>query len=861
MILNRLRISGFTSYTEKHPAEIDFSDIQLACISGSNGAGKSSLLDAITYALYGKARRSDEAIINSSSKKTEVTLDFTYEGQAYRVIRSLQRGKTAQVEFFLLEAQEGALSQPIKVLTEQTLRETDARIESTLRLDYQTFINASFFLQGKADSFATQKPIDRKKILSSILGLDQWELYRERARVLMGERQQDISRWQQKLSEIQSELAEEPLRKANLESLEAQAGMLRAERNQAQAVVDKLHAEARRLEEQQRLVDLLAEQMQRSQRNQEQLIKQLDEKQKQLDRLHQQLSNADAIAADFQEYQAVQAQLTELEAQAEKFRPLESALQNLHAQLKVKQAELENDLRHLLAEEQQLESEFRDTPTLRQRLEALNQQEEAFSAKRERLTGISQKTTELQEDYNRLQKENGELTARGNDLNERLAQLQQVTGAICPLCGQPLAAHDRQRLADEIQQELEHMRQAYQTNREALRANEAERLALEAEEKGIRKEETALQSLIREKAGLSEKLQRLTEKKEAWSKDGAARLLALQRTLSEASFLPELRAQIEERQNELVRLGYDPVLHAEMRQKEQQLRFAVGALHQLELAQASVSQTEESVKELESSLQKQEDELAQASARHAQAAERLAAELAGLPDLKSAEEQLMQLTEKLAEVQRRVGAAEQLVRVLDTLRDQQTRAIQEKQTVEAELGRLKVLERAFSKDGVPAMLIDQALPELESHANEILGQLTDYTLSVKFNSQRAYKDPKRSDKKETLDILISDGFSTREYETYSGGEAFKVNFSIRLALAQVLAKRANARLKTIIIDEGFGNQDSQGRQRLLEAITRVSQQFEKILVISHIDELKDAFPSRIEVEKGPDGSRVKVFAD
>ncbi len=88
---------------------------------------------------------------------------------------------------------------------------------------------------------------------------------------------------------------------------------------------------------------------------------------------------------------------------------------------------------------------------------------------------------------------------------------------------------------------------------------------------------------------------------------------------------------------------------------------------------------------------------------------------------------------------------------------------------------------------------------------------------------------------------------------FSGGEAFRVNFAIRLALSEVLARRAGARLQTLVIDEGFGSQDALGRQRLIEAINLVRGDFAKILVITHIDELKDAFPNRIEVEKTPRG--------
>ena len=132
-------------------------------------------------------------------------------------------------------------------------------------------------------------------------------------------------------------------------------------------------------------------------------------------------------------------------------------------------------------------------------------------------------------------------------------------------------------------------------------------------------------------------------------------------------------------------------------------------------------------------------------------------------------------------------------------------------------------------------------------------------MAVRFITQAAYKDARRDDLRETLDIQISDNAGTRAYEMYSGGEAFRVNFAIRLSLAEVLAQRAGARLQTLVIDEGFGSQDALGRQRLVEAINLISPDFAKILVITHIDELKEAFPTRIEVEKTPRGSTIRLM--
>jgi exonuclease SbcC len=228
-------------------------------------------------------------------------------------------------------------------------------------------------------------------------------------------------------------------------------------------------------------------------------------------------------------------------------------------------------------------------------------------------------------------------------------------------------------------------------------------------------------------------------------------------------------------------------------------------------------------------------------------------------NLDEAERNLRDLQEQVNRLNQEVGAARQKVSVLDELQKRKADFSSTREALALQIAHHKTLERAFGKDGVPALLIEQALPEIESKANELLDRLSDGQMSIRFVTQAEYKDKKRDDLKETLDIQISDSAGMRDYEMYSGGEAFRVNFAIRLALSEVLAQRKGARLQTLVIDEGFGSQDVQGRQRLIEAINLVRNDFAKILVITHLDELKDAFPTRIEVEKTEHGSTVQVI--
>ena len=125
-------------------------------------------------------------------------------------------------------------------------------------------------------------------------------------------------------------------------------------------------------------------------------------------------------------------------------------------------------------------------------------------------------------------------------------------------------------------------------------------------------------------------------------------------------------------------------------------------------------------------------------------------------------------------------------------------------------------------------------------------------------------DPIRETKsktlKETLEIGVYDAAGgKRAYEMYSGGERLRIDFALRVALSRLLATRAGTRLETLVVDEGFGSQDAEGRTRLLEAIMKVRSEFRTVLVITHIDDLKEHFPVRIEVRKDPQaGSRVTV---
>jgi DNA repair protein SbcC/Rad50 len=209
-----------------------------------------------------------------------------------------------------------------------------------------------------------------------------------------------------------------------------------------------------------------------------------------------------------------------------------------------------------------------------------------------------------------------------------------------------------------------------------------------------------------------------------------------------------------------------------------------------------------------------------------------------------------------------LGRLQQQQQQQELLRTQAVAAQTQQQQLQQQLRIYQELTQAFGKNGIPALMIENVLPQLETMTNQILARLSRNQLHVQFVTQRfrqgKSKSPTTSKAIETLDILIADAKGTRPYETYSGGEAFRINFAIRLALARLLSQRSGTALQMLIVDEGFGTQDQEGIDRLITAINAIASDFACILTITHMAYFRDAFQSRIEVHKTETGSHIEL---
>jgi DNA repair protein SbcC/Rad50 len=881
MIPIRLKLSGFLSYRE--PAELDFTSFELACISGANGAGKSSLLDAITWSLFGQARKRDETLIHSAAAAAEVTFTFRYEENIYRVQRILPRGKGTLLEFQILDGgpttvdrgvqtEDEGHGQPSTVnrlqgtwrpLTERTLRETQARIESILRLDYDTFVNASFFLQGKADQFTQQRPADRKRILASILGLETWEIYRERAAERRRNIERELDLLENRLAEINTELGEEPARAEHLAELEAQLKQMSEARKVQENALEAIKRMAASLAEQRKLVEAsanaLAHAREKQAADQARLAVREDEAADQADLVRR----AAEVEAAYQAWQSARADLEKWEASEARFHEFEKRRQPHLDTINAEKARLEQEDQSLGAQSSAIDEQQVSLVQLKFEIETAQKALAEAEAQVTRRAEIDGKLHAERERAIALEAENKQLKIEMDELKLRIGKMSEIEGALCPLCGQPLSEEHRLSTLEQLSSEGKDKGDRWRANRTGMETITAELHNLETQLNALSQAENERLRHAGQVSSLVERMDGLQKSAAEWETRSAPRLAEIKKLLKDETYAAEARAELAKVDGELSALGYDAAAHDSARRAESTGRTAETDFRALEAARAALAPLEREIKELSTEIKNRQSEIDRQEDEYASAAAALAQAEHQAPDLDAAYDELLNLQENENRLRDEVGAARQKVSVLGDLRARKVELEADRHELAGEIGRHKTLERAFGKDGVPALLIEQALPQIEEKANELLERLSDSSTSgsmaVRFVTQAEYKDKKRDDLKETLDIQISDAAGTRDYEMFSGGEAFRVNFAIRLALSEVLARRTGARLQTLVIDEGFGSQDAQGRQRLVEAINLVKADFAKILVITHLEELKDAFPNRIEVEKTASGSTIRVI--
>ena len=337
-----------------------------------------------------------------------------------------------------------------------------------------------------------------------------------------------------------------------------------------------------------------------------------------------------------------------------------------------------------------------------------------------------------------------------------------------------------------------------------------------------------------------------------------AELAPIVSALATENFAQDARVQARKLEAEIDELGYDSAHHDEVRERIMDLigfnrlrQRLDSALGQVEWDRAQLEQSESDARALESE-----------AAELADRRESLSANVERLPEaranLHEAGLDFDRLEKRISAARARLGVARDALERCERMEREAAELIRKRDDMIRERGLYEELSIAFGRNGIQALIIEDALPQIENDSNDLLGRLTDNRMSLKLQLIGGRRMRNSDALTEELSIDISDEMGTRAYETFSGGEAFRINFALRIALSRLLARRSGAPLPVLFIDEGFGSQDAVGQERLIESIQSIRHDFDKIVVITHVEGIKEAFDTRIQVQKTDIGSTFEI---
>lgn len=860
MIPVKLALKNFLSYGEDVPP-LDFTQFHIACLSGNNGQGKSALLDALTWAVWGEGRKAsqekkaDNSLLRIGQKDMQVEFVFDLEGDRYRIIRTfslVKKGSRSGLEFQVFNQEDNEYIS----LTCSSLRKTQERITKTLRIDYKTFINSAFILQGRIDEFSRKSARERKEILSEILGLSRYDELANLAKSHLKEINNIIMTKENRLEYIYQEMANLDFYKEKIKELSESYKEISQKIKTEEVKVGKLKEEINLLKHKN---EQYAESEGRIEQQRQEIVrgqKQIEFRKKEITDYEKIISQKEKVLNDFKNYQKFNTENNEFSRKLQKTRKIEEEKVFVERKIESERADLEVEIRNKKDRYKDLKMKAEQGIKNRAKVLELEKKMKEVKLLEEQIEEIRQKGSKLNVEINSIKGQIERLEKDNKDNQEKLRLLRENPEGECPLCEAKLNAERKRKIEDNINKEI------------SLNFKKVEKLKREAEESSKQKDRLVekwreVNQKLKDKDIWQQKLSKAhfecEESKQATKLmvDLQKEINELEKTIQEKRYASEEQKRLKEFEGQIKNIGYDEVRHRQLNRKIEELSGAPLERVKLEEAEKKIDSLRDGLSELKENYQQKELNLKDLEKKK----DKIRVELKELPFLKEKlvqEEQVLNSEQTLKDkiLEERGGYQSKF--------DQCLKLEKEKKGIGKELEKSKkeqnIYEKlivAFGKNGIQALIIENVLPEIEEEANDLLAKLTNNSTQISIESLR---DLKSGGIKETLDIKISDELGFRDYELYSGGEAFRIDFSLRIALSKLLTRRAGTKLRTLVMDEGFGTQDEEGIDNLVQAIQSISEDFDKILIITHLESLKDAFPVRIEVTKLPEiGSRFEII--
>ncbi|MFD1644843.1 DNA double-strand break repair ATPase Rad50 [Haloarchaeobius litoreus] len=890
MRVDRLRLSNFKCYGE---ADLGL-DRGVTVVHGVNGSGKSSLLEACFFALYGSAAipGTREDVIRTGEEECEVELWFRHDGTDYHLERGLKDYGDRVSHDCLLEGGDASWEGPSSV---------DSAITNLLRMDADAFVNCAYVRQGEVNKLIHASPSTRQDIIDDLLQLGKLEEYRERASearlgvndVLDNARGRKESLDEQvaekeakglhdQLNELQSELNGT---RDEIERLEGNVEEAEATRDEAQAVLDDHEEKRAELESVESDVSELQDAITETEREREELKTRIAERKEGLDDLRAErdelldevdLPDAsdlpDDIGVDADDTPAlVDHQLDELEAEAEE---LQERINELSVEIGTRSDEadrlaeradeLENEAEQRREEATELEAEAEeadaDLDDLREKLDGfdddIESHREAFDDAPVEFGDAESHLDDLRDEREELREEASDLRTGVQTLRTRIEEGEALLDeGKCPECGQPVdgSPHvdslDDDRAALESKEgELDELESRIEALDERIDRAKALREA-EREVASLRENRDNLEQLREQKAGnVAEKRERaadLREEADALESEAAEKREDAESTREAAD---ELRTDLGEAN------GGRATVKATMETLERlsELFGAVDSagadVERLRDERASKAELNEERRERLAEKRERKRELEskvdEGRVEKARSEKERADEY-----LEQATEALEALESEEADLRDRIGGVRNEIEELESLRDRR----------DAVAERVDALESLYDEAQDLQEMYSDLRAELRRRNVETLERMLNETFDLVYQND-SYSHIELSGDYE-LTVYQKDG-ETLDPEQLSGGERALFNLSLRCAIYRLLSEGVEgaAPMPPLILDEPTVFLDSGHVSQLLTLVETMRTEYgvEQIILVSHDEELVGAADSLVHVEKDPTTNRSTV---
>lgn len=898
-----IRMSAFGPYAgiqELNMEELGAGGLYL--ITGDTGAGKTTIFDAITFALYGEASGDsrEAGMLRSKyadpSVPTEVELTFIYGGKTYKVCRNPEYERpTKRGTGMTMQKAEAELIYPDgRVVTKP--KDVTAAVTEIMGVNREQFCQIAMIAQGKFRDLIEKGTTERQKIFREIFRTAPYQQVQD---ILKGkyralERECETLResvkqyiqgilWNKDASEeTPVEEVMELLTEQNKADQEIQAGLLE-ELQQKEQVLQKIRSELERDRERKKRQKLYLELQDKRQEQQEQLVevrrryREEQGKEPERQRIADEISRLESLMPQY-------LHLEELKKNERADQDEREKLSGKQRQYEAKQEELKGKIQ----EGREAGESLANAPEEYQKLLFESEKHQKYMERLQNLLKVILQYEKLQQDLlvkqreyqterDKVRKKEMDYRAKNQAfLDEQAGILAQtlVEDQPCPVCGSihhpvPAEQNPGAPSKDELellQQELEQCRvREAEASRKAgellgnvqSRAESIKREAEGLELTGTLEEmkhqladlqkqgQTTEKQLQQEKGLASEKV----KQKDMWNRLLPEQEKALEKVTEELQQIRERQAALESKQKaageEIQRLT--EVLpypgQKEAQDKHIELVQKQNVMkRQLEQAEKAVQTAEVEIAGTEGRLKELRQQLEEAVEADTEALRQKQAEI---------------VTEKAACEERGKELHHRIQNNQSVLKNLQNRS---KELVEKEkqytmvrslavtaLGNIPGKEKIMLETYVQMTYFDRII----ARANTRLMVMTGGQYEMK---RRRGSSNLRSQSGLELDVIDHYNGSERSIRTLSGGESFQASLSLALGLAdEIQASAGGIRLDTMFVDEGFGSLDSESLEQAVQALAGLAESKRLVGIISHVDELKNRIDRQIVVKKERSG--------